>query len=381
VVRSIDSTQCGAPLQPGPLAPRPPHDLATAFLPSMLEAGAVGFMAPDTVRFAIHNMNLRGGLWPKQGGQTLAARMRCHVETFNRTLREQGLDWDLVAINEGAVSLPCYLNGRTQSSAQCLAEGIRGTRQVWTHQNDEYGLIVNTDKFEVIGGPLVRTIGDKGTAKRKVLAVHLRVRRNGQRFLFASTHINTHATNYCWRVGQVRDLIAALREWRRADEGQPIVAGDFNCTAAGWNGATDDCGGTGWMEAESLSDADNDAKLCAWLGKRFAEAAEFAHIEHVSRWVRGQGVPPGKFVRHEMLEQFRTSNCSDHRVAYAEVMTPCQRTCGECGSDGCGGQCGRCPDGFECQRGKCAARVCAPGLKCCETGRDGGCTKCRAFCP
>ena len=51
-----------------------------------------------------------------------------------------------------------------------------------------------------------------------------------------------------------------------------------------------------------------------------------------------------------------------------------------CGSDGCGGTCGECPEGAFCQEGSCKMGVCEPdcsGKECGDDGCGGGCGECK----
>jgi hypothetical protein len=323
--------------------------------------------------------------------------MQCHVETFNQVLTQQSLDWDLVALNESE-DVQCYLNGETMSATECLATGIRGSHEIVTKSIGGVGLIVKTDKFEVIEGPLVKTLGKWGAERRKALGVLLRVRENGWTFGFWTAHINTNATNWCWRKRQADDLVEAMREgWGSR---LPIVAGDFNCSAGSWAG-TLGCSAWGLGDEFSLSNEENDRKLCAYLAQRFTEVNGFRNIEQISMLNgRSLELPVGTFVRYKYLAEFGGGNCegqgtlcSDHPAPYAEVMIPgCIASCEgrECGNDGCGGSCGTCSTSNVCgsqgdrrcfaicRRGRCAPFF--PGgcehMQCGPDGFGGSCGTC-----
>jgi len=58
----------------------------------------------------------------------------------------------------------------------------------------------------------------------------------------------------------------------------------------------------------------------------------------------------------------------------------CMPQCGdkECGPDGCGGKCGKCPYGGECIVGKCSCKPQCVGAICGDDGCGGSCGKCRS---
>lgn len=267
------------------------------------------------------------------------------------------------------------------SATECLAEGIRGTRGVWSHQFDEYGIIVNLDKFDVIGDPEEIFGFGLGTAQRRgLLGAHLRIKENDKQFVFSSAHINTTASHYCTRKNQVDGIIDALQNWRLPGTNLSMVAGDFNCSAGNWNKSTN-C--SLFFDQFFLSREENSAKLCAYMDKHFISSNNFRNIEINATLKHGSsstsGAPVGRFVGHRQIREFASNACSDHAVAHSVVRTGCEPDCTgkQCGSDGCGGSCGACSGSAMCQNGQCTQ--CTP--RCIgECGPDGcgqSCGTCR----
>jgi hypothetical protein len=68
--------------------------------------------------------------------------------------------------------------------------------------------------------------------------------------------------------------------------------------------------------------------------------------------------------------------CSPEAICWDNSC--CESSCAgvQCGTDGCGGSCGDCPDLTECQQGQCACQFIACAEKCCQEGQTCNSGKC-----
>lgn len=305
------------------------------------------------VRFAVHTVNLRGGYLPGTN-INLTQRMGCHIATFKSSLTAHGLmGWDLIGVQESEPVM-CPVTLTTIQAADCLALSLPSQQRPWVHVDGAYGLIVNTDKFEILEEPKSAIIGMAGAEKRNVVGVMLRARANGRPLFFATTHLLTSDAHFCWRRKQAEEMTQWLDRWAPARNA--MLVGDFNCTLGETSWEPDSLNCLPTDDAPFMSAAKNNKKLCRYIESKYTNSGGFQIIDQILLRKPGSSVV-ARVKRSEILQDFSDNGCTDHYVAYNELEsgTGCVGTCapGQCGSDGCKGYCQTCPAGSTCRNGAC----------------------------
>lgn len=276
-------------------------------------------VSPPYLPAGVWTINLAGGDY---GGKDLASRMPCHANSLLSAVNSTGVDWDFIATQEAhdADDVPCYVKGgELMSATGCLAEAIRGSRNVAYHSAMDVGIIVNADRYDVLSWHVRGLVRWKSDGKIKgVTAVRVRHKATGVTFIVSSIHIRTNAAYFCERQGEVDDLVAALEDWSDPADASPIVAGDFNCaedSTWGTDPSMDQC-----LEFSSwdlvLSGAENDRKLCRYLAKIFANDSE-TYVTDMVLTRRGKPGFAPLIGGGSAPCSYNGESCSDHGYAYA----------------------------------------------------------------
>jgi hypothetical protein len=276
-------------------------------------------ISPPYLAAGVWTINLAGGDW---GGKDLASRMPCHANSLLSAASSTGVDWDFIATQEAhdADDVPCYVRGgELMSATGCLAEAIRGSRNVAYHSTMDVGIIVNADRYDVLSWHERGLVRWKSDGKIKgVTAVRVRHKATGVTFIVSSVHIRTNAAYFCERHGEVDGLVDALEDWSDPADASPIVAGDFNCfedSIWGADPGMDQCPGfPGWDLF--LSRLENDRKLCRYLAKAFANDSQVYDKDMVLTRRGKPGFAP-LVGGGSAPSSYNGEGCSDHGYAYA----------------------------------------------------------------
>jgi hypothetical protein len=300
--------------------------LIVIFVALCLPSPSIAASPPEST-LAIWNINLCDNRKCHTGEASYAVQIG-HIADMVNAISSQKtppLRWDLIGLNEAfahregdfvfgvgwniryvADEIDCRETRSTILTTLCFNAHLRNSSMPrdWTDQKGEVGIIARSDIFTKTLGGNHRNLssaasGLAGRVRRNLLGHRFMIKAQGYVLPFYSTHLTGK------RVGELDDLLDAMKDWWQPGDLTPVLVGDFNFDSG---------------EPELFARMTNYFTLVG--------AGEGANNSIEQIWVGKPDKFPGsvgamRMVRFEYFREFLNveGDLSDHPVSYAELIT------------------------------------------------------------